>query len=87
MRRYFEDPAVARRVGSAVAARSLAPGLTDLFVTHYAEGDFLSAHNDGFSGSWAFVVSLASGPEWQPDFGGELCFQASHIAPLRARHP
>ena len=77
---HFEEPTTAERVASAVNASALAPGLSDLFVTHYAAGDFLSMHNDGFSGTWAVVVSLSSGPEWQPGFGGELCFQCARAA-------
>ena len=77
---YFEEPLTAERVAASVNANALAPGLSDLFVTHYAAGDFLSMHNDGFSGTWAVVVSLSSGPEWQPGFGGELCFQCARAA-------
>lgn len=40
----------------------LAPHLSDLFVTLYSTGDFLSSHNDFESGTWAFVVSLMDGP-------------------------
>lgn len=53
--------------------------LSDLFVTLYSTGDFLSTHNDGVSGTFAFVVSLMdAGPsnhQWQDDFGGALAFQ------------
>jgi Rps23 Pro-64 3,4-dihydroxylase Tpa1-like proline 4-hydroxylase len=58
---------------------NLAPELSDLFVTLYSTGDFLSPHNDGMAGKWAFVVSLMDGPddtEWQgDDFGGTLRFE------------
>lgn len=40
----------------------LSPQLSDLFVTHFSTGDFLSPHNDGASGTWAIVVSLMDGP-------------------------
>jgi Rps23 Pro-64 3,4-dihydroxylase Tpa1-like proline 4-hydroxylase len=52
--------------------------LSDLFVTQYSTGDFLSPHNDGISGTFAFVVSLMDGPpnrKWQDDLGGTLRFQ------------
>ena len=45
--------------------------LSDLFATSFAEGDFLSMHADGFSGTYAFVASLATGP-WKPEYGGAL---------------
>jgi Rps23 Pro-64 3,4-dihydroxylase Tpa1-like proline 4-hydroxylase len=57
----------------------LAPELSDLFVTQYSVGDFLTPHNDGAGGSWAFVVSLMDSPgeeEWNADdFGGTLRFE------------
>ena len=60
----------------------LAPALSDLFVTQYSVGDFLTPHNDGAGGSWAFVVSLMDGPgkeEWNADdFGGTLRFECPH---------
>jgi Rps23 Pro-64 3,4-dihydroxylase Tpa1-like proline 4-hydroxylase len=58
--------------------------LSDLFVTQYSTGDFLSAHNDGVSGTFAFVLSLMDGPpnrQWQDDFGGTLRFQCEAPAP------
>lgn len=45
----------------------LAPHLSDLFVTFYSTGDFLSSHNDFESGTWAFVVSLMDGPTTNDD--------------------
>jgi Rps23 Pro-64 3,4-dihydroxylase Tpa1-like proline 4-hydroxylase len=60
----------------------LNPELSDLFATLYSTGDFLSSHDDGTSGSWAFVVSLMDGPpglDWNPkDFGGGLQFECPH---------
>jgi Rps23 Pro-64 3,4-dihydroxylase Tpa1-like proline 4-hydroxylase len=57
----------------------LSSQLSDLFVTLYSTENFLSPHDDGTSGSWAFVVSLTDGPpgqEWNPaDFGGGLQFE------------
>ena len=75
MRRYFESDSTRKRIAAAVGASPLTKVLTDLFVTRYGAGDFLSAHNDGVSGSWAFVISL-SNPElaWHTDFGGLLRF-------------
>lgn len=34
--------------------------LSDIFVTNYAEHNFLSPHNDGSSGTYAFVASLTA---------------------------
>jgi Rps23 Pro-64 3,4-dihydroxylase Tpa1-like proline 4-hydroxylase len=49
--------------------------LADLFVTYYGPGDFLSTHNDGVSGTWAFVLSLTQQPKtWTRDLGGTLQF-------------
>jgi len=55
--------------------------LSDLFVTLYSTGDFLSMHNDGISGTFAFVISLMDAPKalitdhWKDHFGGGLRFQ------------
>ena len=38
--------------------RKLVPKLQDIFVTLYSEGDFLTEHNDFYSGTWAVVLSL-----------------------------
>jgi Rps23 Pro-64 3,4-dihydroxylase Tpa1-like proline 4-hydroxylase len=50
--------------------------LSDLFVTHFTVGDFLSSHSDYYSGTFAFVVSLTAGVtegEWsQEGYGGGL---------------
>lgn len=65
----------------------LSSKLSDLFVTHYTTGDFLSAHNDGVSGTWAFVVSLMESPGgekdqgWEEDFGGQLRFSCPDGGP------
>lgn len=48
--------------------------LGDIFITYYGSKNFLSKHNDHSSGSYAFVVSLAAGPAWEPKFGGDLRF-------------
>lgn len=48
--------------------------LSDLFVTNFAPGDFLSAHADGYSGTYAFVASLAEEEPWLDQFGGGLSF-------------
>ena len=29
-------------------------------------------HSDGYSGTYAFVASLAAGPDWIDEFGGSL---------------
>ena len=44
-------------------------------VTAYDEGDFLTTHNDGASGSAAWVLHLAKG--WDKSRGGELRFDSS----------
>uniref|UniRef100_A0A7S3AV39 Prolyl 4-hydroxylase alpha subunit Fe(2+) 2OG dioxygenase domain-containing protein n=1 Tax=Haptolina ericina TaxID=156174 RepID=A0A7S3AV39_9EUKA len=49
--------------------------IADYFVTAFDEGDFLSTHNDGSSGSAAWVLHLAKG--WDKSRGGELRFDSS----------
>eukprot|EP00547_Thalassionema_nitzschioides_P010314 CAMPEP_0194231218 /NCGR_PEP_ID=MMETSP0156-20130528/44813_1 /TAXON_ID=33649 /ORGANISM="Thalassionema nitzschioides, Strain L26-B" /LENGTH=266 /DNA_ID=CAMNT_0038963831 /DNA_START=290 /DNA_END=1091 /DNA_ORIENTATION=- len=51
--------------------------LSDIFVTLYSTGDFLSPHDDGVAGTWAFVLSLTDGDgEWDLEkYGGGLRFQ------------
>jgi Rps23 Pro-64 3,4-dihydroxylase Tpa1-like proline 4-hydroxylase len=65
----------------------LSPVLSDLFVTLFSTGDFLSPHNDYMSGSWAFVVSLMEAPqdgaEWRDEFGGVLRFRCPHAKGTR----
>ena len=50
--------------------------LSDFFVTLFSTGDFLSPHDDGNSGTFAFVLSLMEGEgDWLSEYGGELRFQ------------
>lgn len=49
--------------------------MSDLFATHYTQGDFLSTHNDGVSGSWAVVISLVEDDYDAKIHGGGLQFQ------------
>jgi Rps23 Pro-64 3,4-dihydroxylase Tpa1-like proline 4-hydroxylase len=57
----------------------LLPELSDLLVTLYSTGDFLSPHDDANVGTWAFVISLMDGSgtsqKWEADFGGGLFFE------------
>jgi len=46
--------------------------IPDFFVTNYAHGDFLSIHNDGNSGSMAWVINLSQ--DWRAQHGGQLQF-------------
>lgn len=46
-------------------------------MTHYGAGDFLSMHNDGLSGTLAFVAFLPAGPAYEQRFGGRLQFFAA----------
>ena len=57
---------------NTTADRLDAAELSDLFATSFGEGDFLSTHSDGYSGTYAFVASLAAGPDWVEEFGGSL---------------
>ena len=62
--------------------------ITDMFVSRFTEGDFLSLHNDGVSGSLAIVVNLSK--DWVEEQGGVLEFtcsptQTSKIAPVCLR--
>ncbi len=47
-------------------------GITDIFITLYEKGQFLSAHNDENSGSLAVVLSLSK--NWKSTYGGNLDF-------------
>lgn len=51
-------------------------GIPDYFITTYAQGDFLSIHNDGNSGSMAWVINLSK--DWEPQFGGNLKFTCTN---------
>ena len=59
--------------------------LSDLFVTHFTPGDFLSSHCDFYSGTYAFILSLTAGlksSEWsQSIHGGELALECNHESP------
>jgi len=46
--------------------------IADFFVTAYHTGDFLSIHNDGNSGSQAWIINLSK--DWSNIDGGELQF-------------
>lgn len=61
----------------------LSSELSDLFVTLFHKGDFLSPHNDGGSGTFAFVLSLMDGEgEWDIEkYGGGLRFQCEAAGP------
>merc|ERR1712166_286511 len=45
-------------------------GISDMFVSCFDDGDFLSFHQDGYSGSIAFVMTLAK--TWTHNDGGLL---------------
>ena len=89
--RHFKKKATRRTIRSLTAhlgatsrggkAKSLAlVKVADMFVTQYRAGDFLSAHQDFYSGSVAFVLSLSKGPggstneTWKSEYGGSLSF-------------
>ena len=48
--------------------------ISDYFVTAYDDGDFLSTHSDGASGSLAWVLHLAGASGWDSALGGQLRF-------------
>ena len=57
-------------------------GITDIFITLYEKGQFLSAHNDENSGSLAIVLSLSK--NWKSSYGGNLdffCLVSAHTYP------
>jgi hypothetical protein len=76
----LDSSAIRARVEALVGATDV-QGVSDVFVTRYTTGDFLSSHNDGFSGTWAFIVGLTDGPTWRPAFGGDLRFLCPGIKP------
>lgn len=55
--------------------------ITDYFITSYADGDFLSTHSDGASGSLAWVLHLTARGEWPKGSGGELRFNPGSASP------
>ena len=65
--------------------------LSDLFVSHFATGDFLSAHSDFYSGTYAFVVSLTAGmgsEEWSEEgYGGQLALLCADKPPRSSFPP
>ncbi|KAK3261122.1 hypothetical protein CYMTET_29960 [Cymbomonas tetramitiformis] len=46
--------------------------ITDMFLTTFAEGDFLSTHSDPYSGTIAFALMLTK--DWPAEGGGQLEF-------------
>jgi hypothetical protein len=90
--RHFKKGATRRTIRGLTAAlaatsrggKAKSAALTkvaDMFVTRYRAGDFLSPHQDFYSGSVAFVLSLSRGPArssnetWRAEYGGSLSFQ------------
>mmetsp|Transcript_889 Transcript_889/g.1847 ORF Transcript_889/g.1847 Transcript_889/m.1847 type:complete len:405 (+) Transcript_889:141-1355(+) len=67
----FETKEMTNRVDNVVGDEggdtAFEADLSDFFVTNYATGDFLTAHDDAFQGSWAFVISLAQLPDLDAD--------------------
>jgi len=59
---------------SADTAADHLRNISDYFITAFDDGDFLSTHNDGSSGSLAWVLHLSR--DWNPTSGGELRFNA-----------
>ena len=87
MEQYMSSYDTRKRVESIIHGRSpnvhLSSDLSDLFVTLFSTGDFLSPHDDGMAGTFAFVVSLMDGEgEWDlSKYGGELRFQCEENNP------
>ena len=80
----MDAPQVRGAVGGALAAAYPGVGLgsiTDYFVTAFDDGDFLSTHSDGASGSAAWVLHLAEG--WRAADGGALSFSAGSAVQSR----
>eukprot|EP00040_Diaphanoeca_grandis_P000892 m.16775 g.16775 ORF g.16775 m.16775 type:complete len:305 (-) comp11198_c0_seq1:303-1217(-) len=75
IRDHMVKPSTVERVNKIFGVNGrVNASISDLFVTQYSGGDFLSPHDDSFAGTYAFVVSLTRGPEWKPGYGGELEF-------------
>lgn len=49
--------------------------VTDMFVSMYIKGDFLTLHQDFNLGTYAFILQLSK--DWKRDFGGSLDFSCS----------
>ena len=71
----LSDPAPATPTAehAAAPAPSALGNISDYFVTAYTDGDFLSTHGDGASGSLAWVLHL-SHDDWAASSGGALRF-------------
>ena len=50
--------------------------ITDMFVSMYIKGDFLTTHQDFNLGTYAFVLQLSK--DWKEGDGGELVFSCNH---------
>lgn len=73
---YLASKEIREKVQALVGSKELNGALSDIFVTQFAPSNFLTQHNDGYSGTWAIVLSLAtSSPKWQQGYGGELAFK------------
>ena len=47
---------------------AFADSIADHFLSMFTEGDFLSMHDDGLSGDFAFILSLTK--NWSSTHGG-----------------
>ena len=70
-------PSTGRGLGAADEALG---EVSDYFVTAYDDGDFLSTHSDGASGSLAWVIHLTGhGGGWSSTSGGALRFNQGRV--------
>ena len=66
--------------GGAAADDEKLGAISDYFVTAFDDGDFLSTHGDGASGSLAWVLHLAGHHGgWNPTAGGALRFNGGRV--------
>jgi len=80
LRHQMERSEVKRAIGAALGQGTKLKELTDLFLTCFAEGDFLGRHSDMNSGIVTFVLTLAK--EWSAEQGGVtdvFCPWSPHI--------
>jgi|MDTA01.1.fsa_nt_gb hypothetical protein len=75
MGEMMSTDAVRDAVSRAVRMEGNLGNISDYFVTAFDDGDFLSTHSDGASGSLAWVLHLSAGT-WDSSAGGELRFNA-----------
>jgi hypothetical protein len=78
--RHFWIDETGKQQGYLDAAGVPALGnISDYFVSAFGNGDFLSTHSDGASGSLAWVLHLSPEESWDVSSGGALRFNSGSV--------